>query len=133
MANASYQGIINREQDKNQRPFMLSRSVFFGSQKYGAMWTGDNQASLPFLALSVQMCLQLGLSGIPICGADVGGFTGNTAPKFLSKWYMHGVFQPFFRAHGHETVKNREPWFQGDQMYVIKEYIHLRHSLMPYM
>jgi mannosyl-oligosaccharide alpha-1,3-glucosidase len=31
MAKASYQGILDREQKKNLRPFMLSRSVFFGS------------------------------------------------------------------------------------------------------
>jgi alpha-glucosidase (family GH31 glycosyl hydrolase) len=42
MAKATYKGIINREEMGNMRPFMLSRAVFFGSQKYGAMWTGDN-------------------------------------------------------------------------------------------
>lgn len=31
MAKATYQGIIEREEDRNLRPFMLSRSVFFGS------------------------------------------------------------------------------------------------------
>jgi len=31
MAKASYQGILDRELKKNLRPFMLSRSIFFGS------------------------------------------------------------------------------------------------------
>ena len=73
MAKATYQGILDREPKKNLRPFLLSRSVFFGSQKYGAMWTGDNQAENEYISLSIQMCLSLGISGIPICGADVGG------------------------------------------------------------
>lgn len=33
------------------------------------------------------MCLTMGLSGLPICGADVGGFTGYASAKLLSKWY----------------------------------------------
>ena len=41
-SKATYDGILNREIKANLRPFLLSRSVFFGSQKYGAMWTGDN-------------------------------------------------------------------------------------------
>jgi alpha-glucosidase (family GH31 glycosyl hydrolase) len=40
---------------------------------------------------------------------------------------------PFFRAHGHESVSFREPWNQGEEFNIIKEYVHLRHSLMPYM
>lgn len=79
------------------------------------------------------MCLSLGISGLPICGADIGGFTGYASSNLLSKWYQHAVFQPFFRAHAHDSVKYREPWNSGDLLYIIREYIHLRHSLLPYM
>jgi alpha 1,3-glucosidase len=71
---------------------MLSRAVFPGSQKYGAMWTGDNQASYDFLSLSIQMCLSMAISGFPFCGADVGGFTGQGHPDLLVKWYQAAVF-----------------------------------------
>ena len=71
---------------------MLTRSVFLGSQKYGAVWTGDNQASKFFMMLSIQMCLSLGISGMPFCGADVGGFTGHSAQGLLTTWYTLGAF-----------------------------------------
>lgn len=92
MAKATYQGIIDREKDKNLRPFLLTRSVFAGSQKYGAMWTGDNQAYYEFMGLSINMCLSIGISGIPFCGADVGGFTGYAHPDLMLRWYQLATF-----------------------------------------
>jgi len=41
------------------------------------MWTGDNIADVPYIALSIQMCLSMGIAGNPICGADVGGKINN--------------------------------------------------------
>jgi mannosyl-oligosaccharide alpha-1,3-glucosidase len=43
----TYEALINRKielkgETKNARPFVLSRSFFIGSQKYGTMWIGDS-------------------------------------------------------------------------------------------
>lgn len=37
----SYRGLIARD-DATRRPFVLTRSYFLGSQKFGGYWTGDN-------------------------------------------------------------------------------------------
>ena len=72
---ATFEGHLTR--DPNSRPFVLSRAFFAGSQRWGAIWTGDNGAEWGHLKSSVPMLLSLGLSGMSFVGADVGGFFGN--------------------------------------------------------
>ena len=38
---ATYQGSLERNSNE-LRPFVLTRSFFIGSQKFGTYWTGDN-------------------------------------------------------------------------------------------
>jgi alpha 1,3-glucosidase len=58
------------------RPFVLTRSFFMGSQKFGAFWTGDNRADFSEIHGSMRMLMTLGLSGHPFGGSDVPGFWG---------------------------------------------------------
>lgn len=58
----TYQGLLNRSNGQ-QRPFVLTRSHFVGSQRYTAMWTGDNVATFAHLAVSIPMCLTEALGG----------------------------------------------------------------------
>lgn len=67
------------------------------------------------MSMSVTMCLNIGLSGIPFCGADIGGFSGHTSDDLLTRWYQLGTFQPFFRNHAHIDVRYREPWLLPDK------------------
>jgi alpha 1,3-glucosidase len=53
---ATAQGITERSGGV-ERPFVLSRAFFAGSQKYGAIWTGDNLASWEHLQSSIPMIL----------------------------------------------------------------------------
>ncbi|KAF5751733.1 Glycosyl hydrolases family 31 protein isoform 1 [Tripterygium wilfordii] len=129
---ATSDGLLKREDGKD-RPFVLSRAFFAGSQRYGAVWTGDNTADWDQLRVSVPMVLTLGLSGMPFTGADVGGFFGNPEPELLVRWYQLGAYYPFFRAHAHQDTKRREPWLLGERKTeLIKEAIHVRYILLPY-
>lgn len=133
--NATYHALLARdkEEDKhNVRPFVLTRSFYSGSQRLGAMWTGDNQAAWPHLEASIPMILSMGISGFPFAGADVGGFFGNPSKELLTRWYQAGAFYPFFRGHAHIDTRRREPYLAGEPYtQIITQALRLRYSLLP--
>ncbi|OLY85633.1 putative glucan 1,3-alpha-glucosidase [Smittium mucronatum] len=129
---ATAEGLIRREKVA-KRPFVLSRAYFAGSQRYGAIWTGDNASEWSHLSLSTSMILTNNLVGMHFSGADVGGFFGNPSPLMLTRWYQLGIWHPFFRAHAHIDSKRREPWLFGEPyVSTIREAIRLRYRLLPY-
>ena len=126
---ATAEGIEKRQ---NERPFVLSRAFFAGTQRIGPIWTGDNAADWEHLKVSVPMVLTLGLTGLPFSGADIGGFFGNPDPELLVRWYQLGAFYPFMRGHAHIDTKRREPWLFGDEnTNLIREAIRNRYRLLP--
>ncbi|KAG0325813.1 hypothetical protein BG000_001662 [Podila horticola] len=129
--SATAQGLTERN-ETNQRPFVLSRAFFAGTQRYGAIWTGDNVASWEHLEIASPMLLTIGLSGVAFSGADVGGFFGNPEPELLTRWYQAGIYYPFFRAHAHLDSKRREPWLFGEPYTSqIREAIRTRYAYLP--
>lgn len=129
---ATAEGLIQRSGGV-ERPFVLTRAFFAGSQRYGAVWTGDNAAEWDHLKISIPMCLSLGLVGISFCGADVGGFFKSPSTELLVRWYQTGAYQPFFRAHAHLDTPRREPWLFGpENTALIREAVRQRYTLLPY-
>lgn len=130
MARATRDGLEKLEPGK--RPFVLTRSNYAGGQRYAAMWTGDNFASFAHLKLALAMFLNIGVSGQPFVGSDVGGFVGNPSPELYTRWLELGVFTPFFRTHSTNDSKPREPWvFGGEYTKINRETIDRRYELMP--
>lgn len=84
---STYNGLLARD-NNTKRPFILSRSHFAGSQRYGAMWTGDNYALWEHFAVSISECLSGNIVGMVFCGADIGGFGGNPTEELLQRWYQ---------------------------------------------
>ena len=131
MVKASRDGIMNVNPDK--RPFVLSRSGFLGSNRYAATWTGDNCGTVDNMKLSIPMTLNLGLSGQPFSGPDLGGFTGMTTPDLFGQWVAMGAFFPFMRGHASNDANNKEPWAFGKEIEdVSRVALNRRYRMLPY-
>ena len=133
MQKASYNGLKRRD-DYNRRPFVLTRSFFLGSQRFGTYWTGDNRAIFSELEGSMTMILQLGNAGHPFGGSDVPGFHGMPTEDLWVMFFQMGMYYPFFRAHTHIDFLDREPWLQTQRVQeAIRDSINRRYDLIHYI
>ena len=132
MARASREGALEFAPDR--RPFVISRAGYAGLQRYALVWTGDNSSNWEHLAESVGMLLNLSLSGVAFCGADVGGFLDSATGELLARWTQLAAFTPFFRNHANNESRDQEPWIFGKQVEAIcRKYIEMRYRLLPFI
>ena len=134
---ATAMGQLVRQPEEDQfkkRPFVLSRAFAAGTQRHGAIWTGDNKAEWSHLRVASPMLLSLGIAGLPFVGADVGGFFGDPDSELLIRWYQAAAFQPFYRAHAHIDTKRREPWLFGEEVLgTLRDAVLMRYKYLPYL
>jgi alpha-glucosidase len=117
-----------------QRPFVLSRANHLGGQRWAAGWTGDNTASWAHVDYSVSMVLNLGLSGQPMSGPDIGGFVGAGSGAMFARWMGIGALQPFARGHTGKGNVDKEPWaFGRDVEKTCRLALQRRYRLLPYL
>ncbi|CAM3941070.1 glycoside hydrolase family 31 protein [Mucilaginibacter galii] len=132
MAKATYDG--TRKILGNKRPFVLTRAAYSGTQRYSAVWTGDNTATDEHLLLGARLVNSLGVSGMANVGVDIGGFSGNPTPEMMVRWNSLGTYTPMYRNHSIKDSEFREPWQYGaDNLELIKKSIEERYKLLPYL
>ena len=130
MARASREGALRHAPDR--RPYVITRSTYAGGQRDAVVWTGDNSSHWDHLADAVQMLLNLGLSGVANCGADVGGFRDGCTGELLARWTQMAAFTPFFRNHSDLGTIDQEPWAFGPEVEAVcRAYIGLRYRMVP--
>lgn len=119
-----------------QRPFILMRAGFAGSQRYGMIpWTGDVSRSWGGLVPQPEISLQMGMQGVAYTHSDLGGFAGGDSlnTELYRRWMQYGVFQPIYRPHAQEAIPS-EPVFMPDSTKSrVRKAIKLRYKLMPYI
>jgi alpha-glucosidase len=132
MARASFEGLLRERPDR--RPFVLSRSNFLGGQRYACCWTGDSASTWEHLAWTIPMMLNLGLSGQPFAGCDIGGFAEDADADLFARWMGIGALLPFARAHSDKSTARHEPWSFGPECeHACRVALERRYRLLPYL
>jgi alpha-glucosidase len=142
LLDATWKGIEALRPDR--RNFIIARGGYAGMQRYAGLWTGDSASTWQFLQVTLPETLNLGLSGVPIAGADVGGFANGPGSRdtplmnppqtpgqpftlnaqvvgdvadfeLFTRWMHLGSFLPWYRNHYNGYTKQfQEPWAYGD-------------------
>jgi alpha-glucosidase len=129
-ARATYEAIAAR----GEQPFVLSRAGYAGIQRYAATWTGDTPSTWDGLQQTLPMLLGLGLSGMPLVGSDIGGYSGHASPELYARWLALGSISPFARAHVTSGVPSQEPWQFGTEVTrAARTWLDDRYRLLPYL
>jgi alpha-glucosidase len=152
LLQATWEGINILRPDR--RNFIIARGGYAGMQRYAGLWTGDSASTWDFLRINIPEVLNLGLSGIPISGCDIGGFAkdpsdnstyldgqpfhgarvmgGVTNYELLTRWMLLGSFLPWFRNHYDGYNKQfQEPYAYGEPVPThCRQYVELRYRML---
>ncbi|KAA0195144.1 hypothetical protein HAZT_HAZT008012 [Hyalella azteca] len=119
---------------RGERPLVISRASFPGLGVWAGHWTGDVASDWDNLRASVPDVLNFNLFGIPLVGADICGFNGNTTPSLCLRWMQLGAFYPFSRNHNTDTAIDQDPVALGpDVVNASRQALTERYRLLPYL
>lgn len=123
-----------RKDFPEQRPFILMRAGYSGSQRFGLIpWSGDVNRTWGGLRSQPEIALQMGMQGLAYMHSDLGGFAGaNLDDELYTRWLQYGVFQPVFRPHAQEEVAAEPIFREANTKALAKQAIELRYRMLPY-
>ncbi len=119
----------------DQRPFILMRAGYSGSQRFGMIpWSGDVNRSWGGLQPQTEIALSMGIQGLGYMHSDLGGFAGGEKfdSELYTRWLQYGVFQPIFRPHAQEHIAPEPVFHDQKTRELAKKSIDLRYSMLPY-
>ncbi|MDO6759709.1 glycoside hydrolase family 31 protein [Tamlana sp. 2_MG-2023] len=132
MARATYQGL--KKFSYPNRPFVITRAAYSGTQRYTSSWTGDNVATWDHLNIANLQAQRMCMSGFSFIGSDIGGFAEQPNGELYARWIQLGIFHPFCRTHSSGDHGDQEPWAFGTTITdVVRKFIELRYQLLPYL
>ena len=125
---------VMKKNGNNERPFALTVDGWAGTQKYGAVWTGDQKGGTwQNIAFQIPTYLSSALSGLANVGADIDGIYAGGDPIIQTRdlqWKSFTPLQLFMDGWGSE---NKTPFtFGGIYAAINRFYLKLKSQLLPY-
>ena len=131
------------QKDLHGNGVLFARSVTTGANGIGFLWGGDNEASFSpdnGLPSVVVAGISAGISGMPLWGADIGGYLARPDtpnPLLLQRWTEFAAFSPMMEVM---SSKNIVPWtFDTNSppgttpaLDTYRKFVTLHMSMFPY-
>jgi alpha-glucosidase (family GH31 glycosyl hydrolase) len=129
---AIYEGMLDLD---NRRPMIYARSVWAGSQRFPAIFLGDQKPDFENIQRTMRAGLNMSLAGFAYWTADVFGLDGRTTPETHMRYAQWALLSPIARYFVRpESIDNtRFPWSHGAAVEAnFRKYVQLRYRLLPY-
>jgi alpha-glucosidase len=131
-SRALYEGM---EALDDRRGFIYARSVWAGSQRFPAIFLGDQQPTFKNIQNTLRAGLNMSLLGFAHWTVDVFGLDGKTTPEIHQRYAQWALLVPIARYFWRppEADGTRFPWSHGpDAEANFRRYTELRYRLLPY-
>jgi alpha-glucosidase (family GH31 glycosyl hydrolase) len=119
----------------DRRPFVYARSAWAGTQRYPALFLGDQKPTGAHILSTLRAALNLSLLGYAYWTADVFGLDGQTTPEMHMRYAQYALLAPVARYFWRPPAVDdtRFPWSHNAACEAnFKHYTELRYRLLPY-
>ena len=132
--NATQQGYQIMAEETGQRPFVLTLDGWAGTQRFGAVWSGDQDGSdWEYIRMHVPTYVGQGLSGNPNVGSDLDGIFGGNALVATRDFQWKALTPVMLDMDGWGSLP-KLPYAAGDpHTGICRMYLKLKSCLMPYI
>jgi len=119
-----------------RRPLIYSRSVWAGSQRFPALFLGDQKPSFECIRRTMRAGLNMSLLGFAYWTADAFGLDGKTTPEIHMRYAQWALLSPIARYFWRppRIDRTRFPWSHNVEVETnFKQIANLRYQLLPYL
>ena len=122
------------EYGNNSRPFIISLDGWAGTQRYAAIWSGDQTGGVwEYIRFHIPTYIGAGLSGLPNITSDDDGIFGGKNPVVNTRDFQWKTFTPMQLNMDGWGSNPKYPQAPGEPVTSINRwYLKLKSELIPY-